>query len=128
MSSGYKVKNFYNEVPDVYKIPQRTYANYNSIRINLPFRMEVDGSSGSMKTNAVLNVINAMNCFDKFYVFTAKPSETLYKFMIDAIIKIAGKKNLTVNTDITKLPEVKDFDEKFNNLVIIDDMINEKTN
>jgi hypothetical protein len=119
--------NFYTDVlPEEYKKKVATYKNFNNMQIDLPIRAIIAGSSGSGKTNAVLNVIDKFDCFNKFYLFVGDDSESLYKFLIDVVKKKFGPKSIIVSNDINEIPLVSDFNPKFNNLVIIDDLLNER--
>jgi hypothetical protein len=119
--------NFYTDVlPDEYKKAIATYANHDDLKIDLPIRCIIAGSSGSGKTNAVMNVIDKFNCFDKFYLYVGDESESLYHYLIDFVRKRFGKNSIVVSNDINEIPAVCEFNPKLNNLVIIDDLLNEK--
>ena len=47
------------------------YANPNGAKYNIfhPFRILIVGSSGSGKTNMLLNLIQKLNCFEKYYLY-----------------------------------------------------------
>ena len=67
--SKYKMINFDN------------YTNENKIEHNLkwpyipdhPYRMLIEGGSGSGKTNALLNLINNQSDIDKIYLYAKDP-------------------------------------------------------
>ena len=123
------IQNFYKTLPKEYKTEIQTYSNYNKVHIQLPFRMIILGCSGSGKTNTCLNVIQAMNCFTKYYLFAKNTEEPLYKFLIDLLQKAGSKLKInliTYSNDLDELPGVDEFDKNENNLLIIDDMITEK--
>lgn len=119
--------NFYELIPEVYKKPLATYPNHKRIQIDLPVRMVIAGSSGTGKTQAVMNIVDQFDCFNRFYLFIADVNEPLYKFLCDFVTKRFGKKAIIVFDSIAEMPDVKSFDPRFNNLIIIDDMINEKS-
>ena len=47
-----------------------------------PYRILIIGSSGSGKTNALLNLINEQDDIDKNYLYTKDLSEPKYEFLI----------------------------------------------
>ncbi len=119
-------KDFYQIIPKKYVKPIHTYDNYDRLKIQLPVRAVIAGSSGTGKTLAVMNFIDQFNCFDKFYLFIADTNEPLYKFLIDYVTEKFGAKNIFISDSIADMPEVEEFDGECNNLIIIDDMLNEK--
>ena len=122
------IKNYYEEMPKKYKAKQRTYKNFDKIHISIPNRIAVIGSSGSGKSNILLNLIIGMNCFSKIYMFIKCPEEPLYKFIIEELRLVEKKLKteiLFVSTDMDELPSVDDFDPDQNNLCIFDDVISE---
>ena len=130
MSSAFQTVDFYARLPAKYQSKQRTYPNYDKIKISIPSRIILNGASGSGKSNCLLNLIVGMNCFDKIYLFVKNPQEPLYNFFINEMMEIEKKMDtsiLTVSTELDDLPEVDDFDPQCNNLVVFDDMISEKS-
>lgn len=127
---GAKVIDFYKVLPKEHLKDLRTYKNYDLYRINIPNRILVIGKSGSGKTNAVMNLVLGMECFNRIYLFVKDQDESLYAFLIAEIRKIektTKRKILTVSSDMDDLPSYEDYDTNFNNLVIVDDMLNEKS-
>ena len=47
-----------------------------------PYRILIIGSSGSGKTNALLNLIKEQNDIDKVYLYVRDLSEPKYKYLI----------------------------------------------
>ena len=47
-----------------------------------PYRILIIGSSGSGKTNALLNLINNQPDIDKVYLYAKDPYEAKYQFLI----------------------------------------------
>lgn len=124
------VINFYQSMPKKYQEKQKSYKNYSKYHIKIPNRIAIVGSSGSGKSNILLNLIIGMNCFTKIVMMVKTPNEPLYKFLIDEIRDIEKKLEidmLMVSSDLEDLPNVDDFDESENNLVIFDDMISESS-
>ena len=120
--------NFYSSMPKKYTSKQRTYANYKEVHISIPNRIALIGSSGSGKSNILINLIYKMNCFSKIYMFVKCPDEPLYKFFIEKIREVEKKLKteiLMVSTELDDLPDVDEFDREENNLCIFDDAISE---
>ena len=124
------IKNFYEKIPSEYKQSGGgvKYKNYDRVRINVPFRLLVVGSSGSGKTNVVINLINIMSCFSKIYLFAKNTSEPLWAWFIDKMIQLsrrAKRELLVVSNDVSDMPNIDEVDENENNLFIFDDQITE---
>lgn len=121
--------NYYEKLEKKYKEEELTYDNYNKVRIKLPFRMCVVGSTGSGKTNAVINLIEKINAFDKILLFAKDIEEPLYAQLIDKLRKAEKDTKLeilTVSTKIEDLPKLSTLNKKNNTLLIVDDMVTEK--
>ena len=104
------------------------YKNYDKIKIKVPFRMLVVGSSGSGKTNCVMNLISLMNCFTKIYLFAKNTSEPLYQFLIDSMRKVEKKikrQVIFVSNELSDMPQMDEIDPEDSSLFIFDDMISE---
>ena len=88
------------------------------------------GSSGSGKSNCVLNLIKQFNgTFSSIDIYTRQPDEPLYKFLNETYKK-QNKLNeeplLNIFEGIDELKDLKKYDPDENHLVIFDDMILEK--
>ena len=67
------------------------YANENKTQHNLkwsyipdhPYRILIIGRSGSVKTDALLNLINNMPDIDKIYLYAKDPYEAKYQLLIN---------------------------------------------
>ena len=67
------------------------YANENKTEHNLkwpyipdyPYRILIIGGSGSVKANALLNLINNQPDIDKIYLYAKDPYEAKYQFLIN---------------------------------------------
>ena len=95
---------------------------FNVHHIKVPFRAIMIGSSGSGKTNCLLNLINIMpKTFNKIYIYT-KAREPIYDYLREEL----GDDLLSISYDLNDL---RNFDEKKyygQSLVVFDDMINER--
>jgi len=103
----------------------RHYPGEDRVKISIPFRMVISGTTGSGKTTFLKNLIEFMPCFTKFYFFCKVLDEPLYRDWLETLQK-AGQMldNVCVEAfeDLEKLSEVK-FDKHQNSLVIVDDQI-----
>src|ERR1700722_9863155 len=105
------------------------YDSFNKVHIKLPFRMCVVGTTGSGKTNAVIDIIDQIDAFTKILLFTKVLDEPIYANFIEDIReaeKETGKQILTVGDDLENLPKVESNSKKDSTLLIIDDMLEEK--
>jgi hypothetical protein len=114
--------NFY-ELKKVDKFKTKSInPNYDKHHMTVPFRGVLIGSSGSGKTNLLLNIINQFsNTFNHIYIYT-QAHEPLYDYLESQL----GTDLLTIKYDLDSL---RNFDEKDyygQSLVICDDMVNEK--
>ena len=72
------------------------YANENKTQHNLqwpyipdhPYRMLITGGAGSVKTNALLNLINTQPDTDKMFLYSKDPYEAKYQHFIDRRKKV----------------------------------------
>ena len=72
------------------------YANENKTQHNLqwpyipdhPYRMLITGGAGSVKTNALLNLINTQPDTDKMFLYSKDPYEAKYQYFIDRRKKV----------------------------------------
>jgi hypothetical protein len=124
-----KPVNYYEHVQKKFKEEKRTYPNHSKVQIGLPFRMVIVGSSGSGKTNAVLNLVEKINAFDRIILFAKDVTEPLYADFIDRMRKAekeSKKEILIVGTKIEDLPGVDTNSKDNETLLIVDDMVTEK--
>ena len=115
--------NFY-ELPTVQEFKQNYINPYYDIhKISVPFRGLLIGSSGSGKTNCLLNIIKIMaDTFNHIYIYT-KMEEQLYTYLQKSI----PKDLLTISYDLKDCEEHMNKDVYYGqSLVIFDDMVNEK--
>lgn len=130
MSKAVEISNFYSMLPKEYQSAGSIeYNNYEKIKIKVPFRMLILGSSGSGKTNVALNLIKLIGVFTKIYLFAKNTEEPLYKYLIDTLTKksIKLKKQLiVVSNELEDMPDVDEIDKEENNLFIFDDLVTTK--
>lgn len=125
--------NWYSKIPKSYlQGTGRTYPNQKKINIDIPFRMLLIGCAGAGKNNTLMNLINHMNCFNKFYIFAKNTDQPLYNFLVDKLKKVAEKMDIDedeifmISDNLDDIPELEEFNREINNLVIIDDFVSEK--
>lgn len=100
-----------------------------------PFRMIINGASGSGKTNQLLNLlfhdVYALN-YHKVYLYAKDFSEDKYTWIIKEFESIANRckvplDDIFVYSDkLDEIVDVDDLDKKKMNLIIFDDLVNEK--
>lgn len=119
--SQHNVINFYEVMPKKY-IKKTKNPHYEKHFIKIPLIMIIAGSTGSMKTNTVLNIIHQMaETFTKIVIITRNADEPLYNYLKDKAVEIE------IYEGIHHMPDLDtDFDPKVNNLVIFDDLVLER--
>lgn len=125
-----QISNFYAMLPKEYQSAGSiAYDNYENIKIKVPFRMLILGSSGSGKTNVALNLIKLIGVFTKIYLFAKNTEEPLYAYLIDTLTKLSirmKKQLIVVSNDLDSMSDVDEIDKDENNLFIFDDLITTK--
>lgn len=125
-----KVTNYYDILPKKFKAEHRTYDAFTEMQIGIPFQAIITGGTGSGKTNALIRMLDEMNCFERYLLFAKLLHEPLYAHFIDALEKVekrTGLQLLIKSKNIAELPEVHSLNDKLNNVAVIDDMVNEKS-
>jgi hypothetical protein len=114
--------NFYS-LPKVQKFQTKSVnPNYHKHHITVPFRGCMVGSSGSGKTNLLLNIINQFsNTFNHIYIYT-QAQEPLYDYLESQL----GTDLLTIKYSLNDCKTFKEEDYYGSSLVIFDDMCLEK--
>ena len=113
-----EVENFY-ENPDI-ELPQYPNPGLDKHQIKLPAYILINASSGSGKTNMLLNLLKRMdNTFSHIYIVNQE-QEPLYDLLQKKI-----KKGLTITTRINDLPTMSEFAKTKNEqkLIIFDDQL-----
>ena len=116
------MKNFYKLIPKEFntKYHNPGFAKHG---INIPFRALIVGSSGSGKTNLLMNLIHIMSgTFEKLIICCKSADEPLYKF-----VKSKLKNDVEFYEGgceaIPKLDSLKNCGQT---LIVFDDLCNEK--
>lgn len=116
MNFSNKVNNFYELMPDDLK---KEYHNPNFANhgLTVPFRLLLVGSSGSGKTNTLLELIRRMNdTFEQIIICCKAKCEPLYEFLASKL-----PIQFFENGDI---PNINDFkDGRKQTLIVFDDLV-----
>ena len=116
--------NFYEQKDMQKHLSKTVNPHFKNHGIKVPFRMLIVGSSGSGKTNTLLNLIYRMpETFQKVIVVTADKNEPLYNYLSE---KSGGEKaGVTIqNFDEKGLPDLNEFSRESNTLLVLDDLVN----
>jgi Poxvirus A32 protein len=108
-----KLINFYSKI----KQAKVHNPNYESHLIELPFRMLVCCSSGSGKTNYILNLLYHMDSTFHRLIIITKAAEPLYGLLEDKL-----KNRVEIHYE-GKVPEFEKLEQGYNGLIIFDDMV-----
>lgn len=123
--------NFYSDVKDVKKhLDNSEDPQHESTGIKIDSRILFCGSSGSGKSNALLNMIYLMSSVPKGtfkHIFICyKTQEPLYEYLSEKL-----KKNITFFKSVSEFPPVQEFKDLVSNkekerfLCIFDDCVND---
>ena len=121
------------------------YTNENIIEHNSkwpyiphhPYRILIIGSSGSGKTNALLNVINNQPDIDKIYLYAKDPHEKKYQYLINKREEVGLDHFNNTKTFIEYSNDMRDVYKNIEDynlgrerkiLIVFDDMITDMTN
>jgi len=121
---GNEIINFYAH-KDIKK-HLTTYHNphFDDTQISIPCRIGVIASSGSGKTQWLLNYLARSNDTFGHIIIVYKAVEALYQFLEDKI----GGKHITFYTKLSDLPSPKELQKEYHDkqvLIVFDDQINE---
>ena len=126
MSKKKNLANIDNEMVNFYAhkkmkefITEYDNPHFDSHQIKVPFRLAVIASSGSGKTQWLLNLISRMNdTFGHIYV-CYRTNEPLYDFLQKQI----GADKITFFTQLSKFPQVNEMPKDKQILCIFDDCV-----
>ena len=154
--SNFVVENFDKIIQDTVGSDLPQARNGHELAPLFPSNIVICGTSGSGKSNVMLNILTKMLIFDKLYVFCKQPSEDKYRFIkklfgpryqilkrddrmddndfpdesdkedLTDDIEKENECNLFFSRDIRAIPNCRSFKKKLQHVIIIDDMINEK--
>lgn len=121
--------NFYDEI----KTGVSEYYNPNGEKFSIvhPFRCLISGRSGGGKTNILLNLINNLNCFDRYYIFARlMDSDPLYDKVLVPKLRAAEEKFdvpilMEYSSLLDQLPEMEGVDSSYQNIFVFDDLLDD---
>jgi len=115
----YQMENFYNKIPKDMHL-KSINPNYDLHKMKIPARILIVGSSGSGKTQTLMNIIKIFNnTFMNIVICTKNADEPLYNWL-KTKIKID---QLQIFEGIENIPDLDSFNKKENNLIVFDDLI-----
>src|SRR5207245_438207 len=106
-----------------YTVPDNPYINKYKCVPQWPFRFLITGSSGSGKTNLLLNLILQYLYFDKLYIYAKDLYEPNYNYLQDLCKTFAAD---TVFCSTDEIINVDELDANLQNLIIFDDYVTTK--
>lgn len=109
--SKVEIVNLYKTMPSKYKNKQWHYDNEKLMNIKMPARILITGTTGSGKTNLVMNLIRLINNFDRIFLFAKNRTEPLYEMLKDTCNDVeekSDKKIFFYSDNIDEIPEAKD--------------------
>lgn len=117
-------------------VPKTPARNKNPLAPQWPARVIIVAPSGGGKTTILVNLVTKYLEFDRIYIYVKDLSEDKYQFMIGYIEALQRKYNEENDTDkqfiwysdrAEDIIKVNDLDPEYQNLVIIDDAVLDKT-
>ena len=113
--------DWYKKIPSKFLIKTHN-PHFDLHHIKLPMRMLIIGSSGSGKTQTLLNLLyNMPSTFEKIDIITKNKQEPLYEYLEEKL----GKKGVTIKEGLVNLPDLDKYDRETNSLIVLDDLVNE---
>ena len=104
--------NFYEHM----KTDKKHNPNYESHKIELPFRGLINCASGGAKSNLFCNLLYEMNNTFHKIIIVSKAEETLYDMLQDKL------KNVSIHYE-GNVPEIEKMKKGQNGLIVFDDQI-----
>lgn len=98
-----------------------------------PFRLLLSGPSGCGKSNVLLNLLFDKNFslnYHKIYLYAKDVEEDKYKYLrnkMDEIKHVNGGNVFEMGTKIEDVVDVDEIDKNIMNLIILDDLVNVKS-
>lgn len=122
-------KNYYDILPDKFKNKPIHYANEKALNISLPAQIGLFGTTGSGKTQWVMNFIENVDIFERITIYAKNlQNDPLYLYL-EEVYKVLGKKAgrdvIDVFDNIDNVIPAKEYSYDMPSLVIIDDFMNE---
>src|SRR5215475_9357808 len=111
-----------------FNVDKREYMNVNDLAPQWPFRLLICGSSGSGKTNLLLNLISKYLYFNNLYVYARDISESYYEYLQSCFEddRIKSKFNSVFSSDPVDIISVDELDAERQNLIVFDDYVTTK--
>lgn len=121
--SNNEIINFYEKIPKKFVENKMKNPNFKNHGLKDDFMGLVCGSTGSMKTNFVLNLIyRNPDWYSKIVLFIKNEDEPLYKFLKETL-----GKTLQIVNSYEELPPLESLDKSKHYLVIFDDVVLDST-
>ena len=115
--------NWYEHMPKKF-IKNYHNPHFDIHHITIPFREIIVGSSGSGKTQTLMNLIKVMSdTFEKIYIITKNSDEPIYNWVKD---KFKDTKEIEVREGVENLPEIDKLDKDIQSLIVMDDLVGER--
>ena len=122
MPPKHEIINWYEKIPSKFIVKSHN-PHIKIHNIKLPFRMLICGSSGSGKTNTLLNLMHIMpDTFEHIYIVVKCSDEPLYNFLKEKLEKVSFK----ITEGVESLPVLDKLDKESQTLIIMDDLVGEK--
>jgi hypothetical protein len=105
------------------------HIDLNPLAPQWPFRALIVGSSGSGKTNMVLDLILNHIYYDKIYIYAKNLDQPIYEFLEEFLNKAKDEGELidySINSELNEDLKLDNFDNDGQTLIIFDDFITEK--
>jgi len=129
MDKELEIINFNDVVQETSSDEVLKFKQNNELLPQHPFRAIIFGSSGSGKSNLLLNLITKSLNFTKLYIFAKDLTEDKYNFLIKHFVEIekeTGTQILFMANSIDGIPHINDIDKDEQNLIVFDDFITNK--
>jgi len=116
-----KIINFYEVMPKKFLVGARN-PNFDLHGFKIPFRMIIAAPGGSGKTTFLVNLIRLFSTgegtFETIHIITRDKDEPLYNWLSEV-----SNYSIIISDDLSKIPDLSDFDKSENHLVVFDDLV-----